>query len=293
MKFDMSAAWNDAMGLMRGNREVLAVVAGVFFLLPSLVMAVLFADEQAEAVKMLEAMMQGNVLQDEPAMALEAAPGWFLAVGLAAFFVQLIGYLALLALMDGTRRPTVGEAIGTAFKCLLPLIGTVILFGIGYLLFAFTISLALGVVVAGIVAATGSTAVAGSLSAIALLAIVVAIFWVMVRLSLTLAEIVLGDKLNPIRAFAGSWRLTRGNSFRLFLFYLLLAIVYLVIYIVVFGVLLSAVMVAFSGATAGFILGLFAGLIGALFGVVGTAIVAATYHQLAGPSAAAFSQTFE
>ena len=287
MRFSMSAAWNDAMALMRGNREVLAIVAGVFFLLPGLVMAVMFAEEQAQMMAVLQQMVQGQVLQEQPDLALQAAPGWFLAVGLASFFIQLIGYLALLALMDDRRRPTVGEAIGTAFKCLLPLIGAVIVFAVGYVVCAMVVGLVLTMLFAGLGAATGL------LGVIAAIALIAAVFWVMVRLSLTLAEIVLGDKMNPIAAFAGSWRLTKGNSFRLFLFYLLLTIVYLVINLVVFSVLMGAISVALSGTTGGLVVGVVSGLIGAVFGVIWTAIVAAVYRQLSGPSPQAVSEAFE
>ena len=57
MRFSMSDAWNDAMALMRRNREVLAIVAGVFFLLPGLVMTVMFADVYVRLCSM-------GVLQD-------------------------------------------------------------------------------------------------------------------------------------------------------------------------------------------------------------------------------------
>ena len=293
MRFSMSAAWNDAMALMRGNREVLAIVAGVFFLLPGLVMAVMFAEEQAQMMAVLQQMVQGQVLQEQPDLALQAAPGWFLAVGLASFFIQLIGYLALLALMDDRRRPTVGEAIGTAFKCLVPVMGAVIVFAVGYVVCAMVVGLVLTMLFAGLGAATGSVAATGLLGVIAAIALIAAVFWVMVRLSLTLAEIVLGDKMNPIAAFAGSWRLTKGNSFRLFLFYLLLTIVYLVINLVVFSVLMGAISVALSGTTGGLVVGVVSGLIGAVFGVIWTAIVAAVYRQLSGPSPQAVSEAFE
>ena len=39
MQFNMSEAWRDATAMITGNREVLLVVAGIFFLLPSLVIA--------------------------------------------------------------------------------------------------------------------------------------------------------------------------------------------------------------------------------------------------------------
>lgn len=293
MRFSMSAAWNDATALMQRNKEVLAIVAGVFFLLPSLVMAVLFAEQQAQAMTMVQSMLQGQVLQEDGAVPLQAVPGWFIAVGLGLFLVQLIGYLALLAIMDDRRRPTVGEAIGMAFKCLLPLIGAFILFVIGYFVCALLLSLLVGVVVAGIGAATGSTAISGGLTLILSIAVLVAVFYVLVRLSLTLAEMVLGQKLNPIKAYAGSWRLTQGNSFRLFLFYLLLLIVYVVISMVIFGVLLGALGLTLSPTASGLVMGLISGVVGAVFGVVAMAIVAATYRQLAGPSAEAVRETFE
>ena len=40
MKFSMSEAWRDATAMMSANREVLLIVAAIFFLLPSLVMAI-------------------------------------------------------------------------------------------------------------------------------------------------------------------------------------------------------------------------------------------------------------
>jgi hypothetical protein len=40
-------------------------------------------------------------------------------------------------------------------------------------------------------------------------------------------------------------------------------------------------------------MGLISGVVGAVFGVVAMAIVAATYRQLAGPSAEAVRETFE
>ena len=38
MKFSMSEAWRDATAMMSANREVLLIVAGIFFLLPSVVL---------------------------------------------------------------------------------------------------------------------------------------------------------------------------------------------------------------------------------------------------------------
>jgi hypothetical protein len=293
MKFSMSTAWNDAMARLSGNREVLAVVAGVFFLLPALVLAVLFADEQAQAMQMMQQMMQGQLADSDPAALEGFGGGGFVAVSLIALFVQLIGYLALLALMDDGRRPTVGEAIGAAFKGLLPLIGTVILFIIGYFIIALVAGLVGGLLIGGLGAATGSTALVALLSVLFFAGLFVLVCWIMVRLSMTLAEIILGDTMNPIRAFAGSWRLTKGNSLRLFLFYFLLTLVYLVLYMVIFGLVFGVISLALPATASGLVLGLVSGLIGAAFGVIWTAVMAAVYRQLSGPSAGAIGQTFE
>ena len=45
MKFDMSAAWNEATRLMAANRDVLLIVAGVFFFLPYVAFMLIFMNE--------------------------------------------------------------------------------------------------------------------------------------------------------------------------------------------------------------------------------------------------------
>ena len=62
MKFDMSEAWREAMAMISRNREVLLIVAGIFFLLPSLAMALsmgnfqqaMLADPEAAQAQMME-----------------------------------------------------------------------------------------------------------------------------------------------------------------------------------------------------------------------------------------------
>ena len=41
MKLDMGRAWSDAIALLRGNQQVILIVAGVFFFLPNLALALL------------------------------------------------------------------------------------------------------------------------------------------------------------------------------------------------------------------------------------------------------------
>lgn len=49
MKFDSNRAWKEASAAISANREVVFALAGVFFLLPGLAMALLFPAPQPTA----------------------------------------------------------------------------------------------------------------------------------------------------------------------------------------------------------------------------------------------------
>jgi hypothetical protein len=101
------------------------------------------------------------------------------------------------------------------------------------------------------------------------------------------------DKVfNPVTVVARSWRLTKGNSVRLFLFYVLLVIVYIIVSMVVVSVI-GALTLVLGQDTALTINGIVSGVLSAGVTVVFVAIIAAVHRQLAGPSAAAVSETFE
>ena len=270
MKFDMSQAWRDATAMLSGNREVLLVVAGLFFLLPGIALALALGDVQQAILadpKNAEAMM------------LDLYLGWWWLI-VVYMLAQIVGYLALLALLRDSGRPTVGEALKTGLVALLPAFAAYILTAVG-------LGLAIGLL-AGLATATGSGAVA---FIVVLVCIVVAVY-VYVKVSLTGPVMAIDKVFNPLAALARSWRLTKGNSFRLFLFYALLIVVYFVISVVVTS-LLGAAMFAFGQSTAQMVQGIVTGCLGALVTVVFVAVIAAIHRQLAGPSAAAVSQTFE
>ena len=50
MKFDMSEAWREAVAMMTGNREVLLIVAGIFFLLPSIALSLSIGEIQESII---------------------------------------------------------------------------------------------------------------------------------------------------------------------------------------------------------------------------------------------------
>lgn len=270
MKFDMSEAWREAMAMITANREVLLVVAGIFFLLPSLALGLSMGGIE-------ESMLTDP--ETAQAQLYELYAGWwwlFIAVLLA----EIVGYLALLALLRDSSRPTVGEALKTGVVGLLPAIGAYLLTTLG-----------LGIVFGALLGLAG---VIGNAVFVALMVIVVIVLGVYVGVKLSLSGPVIAiDKVsNPVRVLARSWHLTKGNSFRLLLFYLLLAVVYVIVSILLAAVI-GALTLAFGSDSALTISGIISGVFSAAVTVVLVAIIAAVHRQLSGPSAAAIGETFE
>lgn len=270
MKFDMSEAWREAMAMITANREVLLIVAGIFFLLPSLALGLsigelqksMFADPQNAEAQLYE---------------LYAGWWWLLLIVLLA---EIVGYLALLALLRDSSRPTVGEALKTGIAGLLPAIGT-------YILLVLGLSLVLGLLVGGAMASG-----IGGVAFVAWIVAIVASVYICVKVSLAGPVIAIDKVFNPVTVLTRSWRLTKGNSVRLFLFYLLLVIVYIVV-AAVLGAVIGAVTLAMGASAAQTANGIISGLLSAVFTVIFVAVFAAVHRQLSGPSAAAVSQTFE
>ena len=279
MNFDSSRAWRDAMALVQANREVLIAVAGVFFLLPGIASALFLTDYQnnlmanignSAAVRQL---MEGNV-------------GKVMSFGLISLLLQSVGHMAMLALLTDRTRPTVGQALGIAVRAFPTLAATILIVFAGYLLGALIYAVFAGVL--GV--ATGI----GMLTFVLILLLAGVMVYVMVKLSLTMPAIVIEKVLNPFAALTRSWRLTRSNSLRLFLFYLLLVLIYLVIATVFGGgIMLIATLAAGEGTLSLVVTALVSGLFGAVASLLITAILAAIHRQLAGPSAESLGATFD
>lgn len=276
MKLDFSKAWNTITSLIGGNKDVVMIVAGVFFFLPYLVVMLTMPE--------VTAVMQGQFGETENPDAMMAAMRgafrsyWWVFTVLG--IIQYLGTLSLLALFTDHNRPTVGEAIGIGAARLLPYFVTVLLMG-------FAIGL-IAVVLIAIGALTGIAVVA---FVTGLLAAVVAVYLV-VKFSQVAPVMIIEGVTNPIKALSRSWALTKGNSLRILLFSLLIFIPLLIITSIVsmiFGLGFAA-----GGASVATIgNGLVAALMNAVSGAVGAAILAAIYRQLAGDSPSAVSETFE
>lgn len=271
MKFDSNLAWKQATAAISANREVVFALAGVFFLLPGLAMALFFPAPEPTAG-----------MDEKAAMAM--VTGYYtsiLPVAIPMVLFQAAGTLALLTLLTDRRGPTVGEAIGDGVKGVLPYFAAQIILGIG-------IGIVGGAVLA-ISAATGAPAIAAvGLAIVAAMAI-----YAFIKTSLVAPVIAVEQERNPIAALRRSWNLTKGNSVRIAVFYLLVAVAFLVVILVVtalVGILASLIAGERGAEVTGAVVSSALNAVMALYFV---AIIAAVHRQLAGSSPEADSATFD
>jgi hypothetical protein len=186
----------------------------------------------------------------------------------------------MLALLRDHTRPTVAEALRVGLVGALPAIGASLVLGLAIALVA--------VLLLGVAALAGSPV----LVALVTIVIVAGLAYVYVKTSLSAAVIAIDKVYNPFTVIARSWRLTKGNSGRLFAFYLLLFIVYIVVSAVL-GIVVAALTLAIGESGASMVEAIVTGLVGAAFSMVFVAVLAASHRQLSGPSPTAVSATFE
>lgn len=271
MKFSMSEAWREATAMIAANREVLLIVAGIFFFLPSLAVNWALGD-------LPEMMMADPEKMQDAILALYLSLWWLIVL---AWVVSMVGSLTLLALLRDHNRPTVGQAIVAGLVGFLPWLVAYVLLGVALLVVLGAIGFLMGLV--------GNVAIAF----VGVLIMLAVMFYVMVKVSLSGPVIAIDKVYNPITILTRSWQLTKGNSLRLFLFYLLIWIVYVVVSGVVTGIINVILALAAGSDTALLVTAIVSALITGLFSLVLVAVQAAAHRQLAGPSAGALNATFE
>lgn len=271
MKFDSNLAWKEASSTISANREVLLALAGVFFLLPGLAFALLMPAPQAPA----------GATPQQTLLTMQAYYSASLPFMLPITIIQFIGTLGILALFTDRRRPTVGEALRLGLVGLLPYLGAQILLFLGLTLIGVPL-----LAIAAAAAGTGGLAIAGVLVAVLMI-------YLMVKTSLAAPAIIVEGVRNPITALLRSWRLTKGNSIRLALFYLLLFVAFVVIYMIVMTLVgLIGALIA-GGEPARMISAVVSSAISAVMTLYFVAAIATAHRQLAGPSPERVSRTFE
>ena len=145
MKFSYSAVWNDAMQMLRQHGSLVLAVAGVFFLLPGLLIGYLLPQPTGDGPDLMNAMMAYY------------SDNWLWLV--LANIVNLIGYIAIYRLLFDQRGGTVAGAIGGALP-ILPMyfvmtVLTGMAVGAGFVLFILP-----GVYLFGRIAVSGAAMVA-------------------------------------------------------------------------------------------------------------------------------------
>ena len=232
MAFESNAAWQFAVRKVAANRDLLMAVAGVFFVLPSFALSLVTPDFVPTADADPSARFQ-QVMQFYSGI---------MPYAIVLGAVQLLGAMAVLALMTDRGRPTVADALRQGLRGVLPCLAAQLilaaLLGVGLMLM-----LVIG-------AATGIAAVA-TVMFIAGFALAA---WAWTRLSLVLPVIAVERIANPFTALARSWNLTRGNAGKLFVFYLLLVLAFVIVLsliMLVIGVVLALAMSEETGKVVG------------------------------------------
>ena len=263
MKFDFDKGWSEALAMIRSNFGLLATIAGVLIFLPSAFAAILFPDASLQIAGGNSA--QPDMDQLQAAMQTLIAEYWWLF--LVVFLLTSLAQLAMFAFMRRRASPTVGEALGTAAGLLPSFVGAYIL-QILALMGPYVLLVALPAF-----ASLAPIAVVGALVMIPL------VIYLMIKFSLTTAVIGLEGERNPVAALRRSWKLTKGNSFRLLGFYLLLAVAAFILFLIAGWVV--GLVFSFGGPeTVSFGTALFAGVVDALSSVFMVSIFAAIHAQL-------------
>jgi hypothetical protein len=294
MRFDGNLAWQQAIRLFSANKELLLILAGVFFFLPGLASAFFLSGTQVQ-------MMRGlNGVDPHDSKAMLAAVGTLYAqvgpVMALLLLAQMAGTMAMVALLTDAARPTVAQAIALGLRRLPTVLGVLALFVLGYLLGAMVFGLVLGLL-AVLVSAIGGGAGAGA--TVVLVALGTGFFmafllFAMTRLSVTLPVIVIEQVGNPVLALKRSWALTKGRVASLLGFYLVLLAAYMVIALLLYMVLTALVALGTDqgGKAYAVTSGVISGLIGGVASVLATCIVCAVHGQLAGPGREGIRETF-
>ncbi|AUX70667.1 hypothetical protein CHX26_15220 [Porphyrobacter sp. HT-58-2] len=260
-KLDMGLAWTQATGTVGANRDLVSVLAGLFLFIPMFVLVLALV---GSGIDFGDAGSEPDPERiAEQVNALLLSNWWALLLVVVG---QLCGSIAILALLGDRSRPTVREVLGMVPRLILPMLGAQLLVGL---------LTQLPSIVSGMLPEA-----AGALLSLVSFPITL---YLSVKFSLASAAIVLGHRRNPVDAMRQSWALTKGNSFRLFMFFVMLVVLGMVIgllLMLVIGLVLAAMgdRVALIGNSA------FVAVLVAVFYTLSYALTASIYRQLSPPA---------
>lgn len=250
-RFSPSAAWDDVRATLAAHSQLLIALGGAFFLLPLLALS--FFGPANMVVALGE-----NPSGEQVWAAFRPLVPWLLLFAI----VQMAGQLAILSAILRRGGATVAEGVVHG----LGRLGYLILANLVFLLLAMAAMILL-VIVFGLLAMVAGP-LANALALVGGIAAVAVYFVLYVRFLLLPVLLVAEDIRWPLALLGRSWQLTRGNTFPIFAFYLIVTIVFIVIVLtvtVIFGPLLTLLGLDMTPGGAG------AAILAVVNGVVSTA----------------------
>ncbi len=243
MKLDYSKAWDDARALVAGHKEAVLAIAGVFVFLPSLLFSQFGVAPDTAAIS-------GASVTPDVMMAFYGK--FFADNGLLLIVVLILSAIGSVALYVTMlrRNLTIGGALGAALVLLIP-----------YLVM---------------------TLLSGFAAGVGFLLLIVPGIYLMVKFSQASTAMAAENIKNPITALGRSWKITKGNSLRIFGFLLIVGIVGLIAIVAISAVLGIPVNLLLPDEAAVFVNNVISALLGAAFSIVLVAVSCAIYRQLNG-----------
>jgi hypothetical protein len=247
-KLSLSRAWDESKDVLRRDGSLLATVALALMVLPGVVSELVMPP--ASGAQLPE-------------------PGSWIAVAVVAILVGLVGQLAIIRLVIGSRM-TVGEAIRYGAQRAPAYVAAMLIWIVP---FSFVAGLLIGL-----------TAQVPGVRAGVLLAAVAATLFLFVRL-IVASAVATAEPVGPMGILSRSWQLTGGNWWRLFAFAVLLVIALLVVMVAV-GAIASLLSTAVFGkvepmSVGALVVALISQIAVAALSVVFLVMVSRIYLQLA------------
>lgn len=271
-KLDTNLAWQTAHAAIKGNREAMLAIAGVFFFMPNLTFVLLYPAPP---------MAQQPMTPEQALAFFETFYRESLPFTLAMNLAMVVGAMAIFRLFAGPRRATVGDAIARGAV-------DAVVFMVSIFAASMLASVVASVIFA-VFALTGLKALAG----IVLAALAAAGFYLFFRLILVMPAIAVEGLRSPLASFRRSWTLTRGNAGRIAVFLILLGLAYAVVTGVASAVLGLGLALIVGAAGAKIAVGIVTSALGAVFVLYVFAAIAAIHRQLVGPTPDDLRQTFD
>lgn len=279
---DLGAVWERGVALLKDNAQLIAILAGVFVLLPNAALQfTLPADADVEGpMNALLDPASSDAIREKAATTLGEMLSTFLTFAGVCILVAHIGYAGIVALIGGAR-PTVGQALSQAARVVLPLFLAIIIAFLALYIVLAIVQLVL--MPLGPAAATFLGAIVGFL----------AMFYLTARLYLTLPVMVIEWQLNPIKALLRSWKLTSTNTGNVFGFWMLMAVGWFVTLMMQMAVSILLSSIPGPGPTATLIQGLLGGGFAMIWGSIYSAMGTSLYLTLKGPEPEEIAAEFD